>query len=123
MEDSIGFSHSKKEVNSFSVNVGKFHDNGNNCSWKKYGYKLVKGFLFTRYYYKCTHQDCPAKRNVLHSLDGNLTEVSYKGNHNHQLPHLNKLNSNESSNIKGILYSTCQIQCGSLNRLKKVQIN
>lgn len=118
MEDFIGFSH-YEGMNSFPVNV-EFHDDGYN--WKKYGYKQVKDFLFTRSYYMCTHQDCAAKKNVVHSLDGSVTELSYKGNHNHQPSHPNKLTSNEISNMKGKIYSTYQIQCGSLNRLKEVQI-
>ncbi|XP_057418116.1 probable WRKY transcription factor 3 [Lotus japonicus] len=96
MEDFIGFSH-YEGMNSFPVNV-EFHDDG--YSWKKYGYKQVKDFLFTRSYYMCTHQDCAAKKNVVHSLDGSVTELSYKGNHNHQPSHPNKLTSNEISNMK-----------------------
>ncbi|XP_057418081.1 probable WRKY transcription factor 3 [Lotus japonicus] len=104
MEDFIDFSHFEG-VNSFSLNV-EFHDDGYN--WKKYGYKQVKDFLFTRSYYMCTHQDCPVKKNVVHSLDGHVTELGYKGNHNHQPHHPNNLTSNESSIMKESMKTTVQ---------------
>lgn len=37
---------------------------------------------------KCTHPNCPVKKKVGRSLDG-LSEISYKGQHNHQKPQPN----------------------------------
>lgn len=69
------------------LQVDKPADDGYN--WRKYGQKQVKGSEFPRSYYKCTHPDCPVKKKVERSLDGHITEIIYKGQHNHQRP-LNK---------------------------------
>ncbi|XP_072989510.1 probable WRKY transcription factor 4 [Typha latifolia] len=55
-------------------------------NWRKYGQKMVKGSEFPRSYYKCTHPNCPVKKKVEHSVDGQITEIIYKGQHNHQQP-------------------------------------
>ncbi|KAF5750768.1 RNI-like superfamily protein [Tripterygium wilfordii] len=55
-------------------------------SWRKYGQKQVKGSENPRSYYKCTHPNCPTKKKVESSLDGQITEIVYKGNHNHPKP-------------------------------------
>nr|QCV57343.1 WRKY transcription factor [Fagopyrum tataricum] len=55
-------------------------------SWRKYGQKQVKGSEFPRSYYKCTHPNCPVKKKVEHSHDGQITEIVYKGVHNHVKP-------------------------------------
>ncbi|KAJ9563798.1 hypothetical protein OSB04_008958 [Centaurea solstitialis] len=53
-------------------------------NWRKYGQKQVKGSEYPRSYYKCTHQKCPVKKKVERNLDGLVTEIIYKGQHNHQ---------------------------------------
>ncbi|KAL6013518.1 WRKY Transcription Factor [Asimina triloba] len=63
-------------------------DDGYN--WRKYGQKQVKGSEFPRSYYKCTHPHCPVKKKVERSLDGQITEIIYKGQHNHERPQPNK---------------------------------
>lgn len=55
-------------------------------NWRKYGQKLVRGNEFIRSYYKCTHSDCAAKRQVERSQDGHITEINYIGNHEHPKP-------------------------------------
>ncbi|KAL3829040.1 hypothetical protein ACJIZ3_017842 [Penstemon smallii] len=62
----------------------KKSDDGYN--WRKYGQKQVKGSENPRSYYKCTYPDCPMKKIVEKTLDGHITEIIYKNNHNHPKP-------------------------------------
>ncbi|KAJ7568009.1 hypothetical protein O6H91_01G015400 [Diphasiastrum complanatum] len=55
-------------------------------NWRKYGQKQVKGRENPRSYYKCTHSTCPMKKKVEQSLDGQITEIVYRGEHNHPKP-------------------------------------
>ncbi|XP_021762468.1 WRKY transcription factor 44-like [Chenopodium quinoa] len=55
-------------------------------NWRKYGQKQVKGSEYPRSYYKCTHLKCPVKKKIERSLDGQITEIVYKGEHNHPKP-------------------------------------
>ncbi|URD75311.1 WRKY transcription factor [Musa troglodytarum] len=55
-------------------------------NWRKYGQKQVKGSEYPRSYYKCTHPTCPVKKKVERSLDGQIAEIVYKGEHNHPKP-------------------------------------
>lgn len=66
-------------------------DDGYN--WRKYGQKQVKGSENPRSYYKCTYPNCPTKKKVEKSLDGQVTEIVYKGTHNHPKPQVTKRNS------------------------------
>lgn len=59
-------------------------DDGYN--WRKYGQKLVKGSEFPRSYYKCTHPNCEVKKLFERSHDGRITEIIYKGTHDHPKP-------------------------------------
>ncbi|KAL0375408.1 UNVERIFIED_CONTAM: WRKY transcription factor WRKY24 [Sesamum radiatum] len=59
-------------------------DDGYN--WRKYGQKQVKGSANPRSYYKCTFPNCPTKKKVEQNLDGHITEIVYKGCHNHPKP-------------------------------------
>lgn len=95
--------------------------NGDGYNWRKYGQKQVKGSEFPRSYYKCTHPSCPVKKKVERSLDGQVTEIIYKGQHNHQPPQPNKRakdagNPNGNSNIQGNPTLASQIHGGSLNK-------
>ncbi|KAI3675702.1 hypothetical protein L1987_85294 [Smallanthus sonchifolius] len=56
-------------------------DDGYN--WRKYGQKQVKGSEYPRSYYKCTHSNCSVKKKVERSHEGHITEIIYKGAHNH----------------------------------------
>lgn len=70
-------------------------DDGYN--WRKYGQKQVKGSENPRSYYKCTYPNCPTKKKVERSVDGQITEIVYKGNHNHPKPQSTRRNSSSSS--------------------------
>ncbi|XP_010264512.1 PREDICTED: WRKY transcription factor WRKY24-like [Nelumbo nucifera] len=70
-------------------------DDGYN--WRKYGQKQVKGSENPRSYYKCTYPNCPTKKKVERSLDGQITEIVYKGTHNHPKPQSTRRSSSSSS--------------------------
>ncbi|KAK7300859.1 hypothetical protein RJT34_11710 [Clitoria ternatea] len=72
-------------------------DDGYN--WRKYGQKQVKGSENPRSYYKCTYPSCPTKKKVERSLDGQITEIVYKGTHNHPKPQATRRNSSSSSSL------------------------
>ncbi|GAB4856283.1 hypothetical protein Ancab_014211 [Ancistrocladus abbreviatus] len=76
----------------------KKSDDGYN--WRKYGQKQVKGSENPRSYYKCSYPNCPTKKKVERSLDGHITEIVYKGNHNHPKPQPKRLShqSSEAAN-------------------------
>jgi len=68
----------------FSKEVSRNSEDGYN--WRKYGQKHVKGSEFPRSYFKCTNTNCPVKKKVERSHDGQITEIVYKGSHNHPKP-------------------------------------
>ncbi|CAO2816332.1 unnamed protein product [Amaranthus hypochondriacus] len=70
--------------NNFPAAVDKPADDGYN--WRKYGQKQVKGSEYPRSYYRCTSPNCPVKKKVERSYDGHITEIIYKGQHNHDRP-------------------------------------
>ncbi|KAG2601633.1 hypothetical protein PVAP13_5KG613800 [Panicum virgatum] len=70
-------------------------DDGYN--WRKYGQKQVKGSENPRSYYKCTFLGCPTKKKVERSLDGQITEIVYKGAHNHAKPQNTRRNSSAAA--------------------------
>ncbi|KNA04751.1 hypothetical protein SOVF_196780 isoform A [Spinacia oleracea] len=55
-------------------------------NWRKYGQKQVKGSENPRSYYKCTFPNCPMKKKIETAIDGQITEIVYKGSHNHPKP-------------------------------------
>lgn len=67
-------------------------------NWRKYGQKQVKGSEYPRSYYKCTHQNCQVKKKVERSQEGHITEIIYKGAHNHPKPPPNRRSALGSSN-------------------------
>ncbi|PPR98382.1 hypothetical protein GOBAR_AA22267 [Gossypium barbadense] len=67
-------------------------------NWRKYGQKQVKGSEYPRSYYKCTHPTCQVKKKVERSHEGHITEIIYKGAHNHPKPPPNRRSSIGSSN-------------------------
>nr|QGQ64078.1 WRKY transcription factor 55 [Santalum album] len=71
-------------------------DDGYN--WRKYGQKQVKGSENPRSYYKCTYPNCPTKKKVERSIDGQITEIVYKGSHNHAKPLHSTRRSSSSAN-------------------------
>ncbi|XP_054818381.1 WRKY transcription factor 1-like isoform X2 [Prosopis cineraria] len=52
-------------------------------NWRKYGQKNVKGNEYIRSYYKCTHPNCPAKKQLEQSNNGQITDTICIGQHNH----------------------------------------
>ncbi|OIV95501.1 hypothetical protein TanjilG_23232 [Lupinus angustifolius] len=67
-------------------------------NWRKYGQKQVKGSEYPRSYYKCTHPNCLVKKKVERSHEGHMTEIIYKGAHNHSKPTLNRRSGMGSAN-------------------------
>ncbi|XVF08353.1 hypothetical protein REPUB_Repub06bG0219400 [Reevesia pubescens] len=65
-------------------------------NWRKYGQKQVKGSENPRSYYKCTYPNCPTKKKVERSLDGQITEIVYKGSHNHPKPQSKRSSSHSA---------------------------
>ncbi|KAK4430043.1 putative WRKY transcription factor 4 [Sesamum alatum] len=84
IKDSSDISHSDQKFQPHNLVVDKPADDGYN--WRKYGQKHVKGSEYPRSYYKCTNQNCPVKKKVERSLDGQITEIIYKGQHSHPPP-------------------------------------
>ncbi|TKY57490.1 WRKY transcription factor 1 [Spatholobus suberectus] len=58
-------------------------------NWRKYGQKHVKGNEFIRSYYKCTHPNCQAKKQLQQSNNGHITDSICIGQHNHPRPQSN----------------------------------
>lgn len=81
-----------------SMPTDKPADDGYN--WRKYGQKVVKGSDYPRSYYKCTSSGCPVKKKVERSADGQISEIIYKGQHNHPLP-TNKRGKDVSASNEG----------------------
>lgn len=92
-------SHCDQKAQPAAIVIDKPADDGYN--WRKYGQKQVKGSEFPRSYYKCTHPKCPVKKKVERSLDGHVTEIIYKGQHNHQRPPPNKRSKDSFSELNG----------------------
>ncbi|KAJ9568178.1 hypothetical protein OSB04_004144 [Centaurea solstitialis] len=67
-----------------AVLIDRSSDDGYN--WRKYGQKVVKGSEFPRSYYRCTHPKCEVKKIVECSYTGQITEIIYKGTHDHPKP-------------------------------------
>ncbi|RDX88143.1 WRKY transcription factor 44, partial [Mucuna pruriens] len=83
-----------------SVNCDRPSYDGYN--WRKYGQKQVKGSEYPRSYYKCTHPNCPVKKKVERSFDGQIAEIVYKGEHNHSKPQVPKRNSGGTQGSLGV---------------------
>nr|QGV56724.1 WRKY transcription factor 15 [Diospyros kaki] len=66
-------------------------------NWRKYGQKQVKGSENPRSYYKCTYPNCPTTKKVERTLDGHITEIVYKGSHNHPKPQSTRRSSSQST--------------------------
>ncbi|KAL3624033.1 hypothetical protein CASFOL_032849 [Castilleja foliolosa] len=73
---------------------------GDGYNWRKYGQKHVKGSECPRSYYKCTHLHCPVKKKVERSFDGRVSEIVYKGQHNHDPPQNNNKRGKDNSGLE-----------------------
>jgi len=121
MQESSDLSHSDQRSHPSTFTVDKPSDDGYN--WRKYGQKQVKGSEYPRSYYKCTHANCPVKKKVERSVDGQVTEIIYKGQHNHQPPQPNKRgkdtgNPNGTLNPQGNSELGFEGQNGNFNKFK-----
>lgn len=81
-------SQSERKCQPPPATVDKPGNDGYN--WRKYGQKQVKASEYPRSYYKCTELNCPVKKKVERNFDGKISEITYKGQHNHELPQSNK---------------------------------
>ncbi|XP_042513971.1 WRKY transcription factor WRKY24-like [Macadamia integrifolia] len=93
--------------NTMSVREQRRSEDGYN--WRKYGQKQVKGSENPRSYYKCTFPNCPTKKKLERSLDGHITEIVYKGSHNHPKPQSTRRNSGSSQSIQASAAPTSEI--------------
>ncbi|XP_077227171.1 putative WRKY transcription factor 2 [Tasmannia lanceolata] len=99
------------------LRMGMVSEDGYN--WRKYGQKQVKGSEFPRSYYKCTHPNCEVKKKVERSHDGQLTEIIYKGSHDHPKPQPSRRSAfslNEISEMPDGLGSYVKVEGGSVWR-------
>ncbi|KAL8199441.1 hypothetical protein R6Q57_013009 [Mikania cordata] len=85
-----GFQVSQSDVTVPQQIVSALADTKDVYNWRKYGQKQVKASEHPRSYYKCTHANCPVKKKVGQSLDGHITDIVYKGQHNHEPPQPSK---------------------------------
>ena len=69
--------------------------------WRKYGQKQVKGSQNPRSYYKCSYPNCPKKKKVERAPEGYVTEIVYKGSHNHPKPQPGRRSSLQSDCANG----------------------
>ncbi|XP_050206559.1 probable WRKY transcription factor 2 [Mercurialis annua] len=79
-----------EEEKGTSFSTGSARNSEDGYNWRKYGQKQVKGSEYPRSYYKCTHPNCQVKKKIERSHDGQITEIIYKGTHNHPKPQPNR---------------------------------
>nr|QFU81033.1 WRKY2 [Populus alba var. pyramidalis] len=84
-------------------------------NWRKYGQKQVKGSEYPRSYYKCTHPNCSVKKKVERSHEGHITEIIYKGAHNHPKPPLNRRSATGSMDTQLDTPEQAGPQVGAVN--------
>ncbi|VAH01663.1 unnamed protein product [Triticum turgidum subsp. durum] len=99
----LNYSHEQQEQQQeevVQVSNKSSSSSGNNkqvedgYNWRKYGQKQVKGSENPRSYYKCTYNNCSMKKKVERSLaDGRITQIVYKGAHDHPKPLSTRRNS------------------------------
>ncbi|KAK1291535.1 putative WRKY transcription factor 3 [Acorus calamus] len=87
-----------QESQSAQVNLKATCDGYN---WRKYGQKQVKSSENSRSYYKCTHARCSVKKKVERCLDGRITEITYRGQHNHEPPQKIRSSKERGAEIHG----------------------
>nr|XP_043627747.1 probable WRKY transcription factor 20 isoform X2 [Erigeron canadensis] len=96
-----------------AIQVDRSSDDGYN--WRKYGQKVVKGSEHPRSYYKCTHPNCEVKKIFERSYTGQITEIVYKGSHDHPKPQPSRrfsagalMSSIQEENPEKVQYATYQ---------------
>ncbi|KAK2655779.1 hypothetical protein Ddye_008831 [Dipteronia dyeriana] len=96
----VGVSHS--DGKHLQVQPSVPADDGYN--WRKYGQKPIKGSEYPRSYYKCTHLNCLVKKKVERSSDGQIAQIVYKNEHNHEKPHTSR-RSKDATDVNGNMNS------------------
>ncbi|KAI3678558.1 hypothetical protein L6452_37854 [Arctium lappa] len=97
-------SNSSFQSNNFNnQSTQKKSEDGYN--WRKYGQKQVKGSENPRSYYKCTYPNCSMKKKLETNSDGQITEIVYKGNHNHPKPQSTRRSSSSSGSNNNYIQS------------------
>ncbi|KAL5546248.1 hypothetical protein UlMin_005935 [Ulmus minor] len=91
-------------------------------NWRKYGQKQVKGSEYPRSYYKCTHPNCPVKKKVERSLDGQIAEIVYKGEHNHLKPQPSKRGSSGTQGL-GLALEATNLDTNNLRSRLVIETN
>ncbi|XP_050226373.1 probable WRKY transcription factor 3 isoform X2 [Mercurialis annua] len=119
MVETSELSHCNKKQQ-LPIAVDKPSEDGYN--WRKYGQKPIKGSEYPRSYYKCTHLNCPVKKKVERSSDGQITEIIYKGQHNHEQSQPSKRakdssDQNASTSSQSKSEFSFIAQAGSINKL------
>ncbi|KAF7816182.1 WRKY transcription factor WRKY24-like [Senna tora] len=105
-----GKSEEKASMQSDSTEIAKVESNRNSgfqlsripndgYNWRKYGRKQVKGDENSRSFYKCTYPNCPTKRKIVRSLDGQITDIVYRGTHIHPKPNVTRGSSSSASSL------------------------
>ena len=90
---------------SYATNTNTFNNQTTNkksedgYNWRKYGQKVVKGSENPRSYYKCTYPNCSMKKKLETNIDGQITEIVYKGSHNHPKPQSTRRSSSSTSSL------------------------
>ncbi|KAI7736654.1 hypothetical protein M8C21_031790 [Ambrosia artemisiifolia] len=91
-----GYDNNSNSNNNFNnQSLQKKSEDGYN--WRKYGQKQVKGSENPRSYYKCTYPNCSMKKKLETNLEGQITEIVYKGSHNHPKPQSTRRSSSSSA--------------------------
>ncbi|XP_062002539.1 WRKY transcription factor WRKY24-like [Rosa rugosa] len=91
-------------------------DDGYN--WRKYGQKQVKGSENPRSYYKCTFPNCPTKKKVERSLDGQITQIVYKGSHNHAKPQSTRRSASQQQSLQTSSYGISDQSASTISNPK-----
>ncbi|KAK4744450.1 hypothetical protein SAY87_010762 [Trapa incisa] len=118
----VQFQSNDLPTHSDQKGIGPLHgadsisDDGYN--WRKYGQKHVKGCEFPRSYYKCTHPNCEVRKLFEQSPDGRITEIIYKGAHDHPKPQPGRRFT--ADNPKTFGQTTCNIESNGMPELSLV---
>ncbi|CAN1769655.1 Probable WRKY transcription factor 2 [Linum perenne] len=107
-----GMHHPMEEQKGTFTGTGSGRTSEDGYSWRKYGQKQVKGSEYPRSYYKCTNPSCQVKKKIERSHDGQITEIIYKGAHNHPKAQSVRRGQLDSS------YDVAEIDDGSGNCVK-----
>ncbi|KAK2982760.1 hypothetical protein RJ640_025176 [Escallonia rubra] len=97
IQTSGGFQSDYNNYNQSCQSLREQRRSEDGYNWRKYGQKQVKGSENPRSYYKCTFPNCLTKKKVERAIDGQITEIVYKGSHNHPKPQSTRRSSSSSA--------------------------